>query len=152
MRQKFASELYELMKMDSNIYLITADLGYIMFDRIRDAFPARFFNVQAAEQAMLDIAVGFALNGKIPVVYSITPFLLFRPFESIRNYVNKENIPVVLVGSGRDHDYEHDGFSHDGSDDEIIKCFENIEFIKSDDFDLKDILYKGKPVYLNLKR
>ena len=30
----------------------------------------------------------------------------------IRNYVNYEKIPVKLIGSGRDRDYEHDGISH----------------------------------------
>jgi len=152
MRNKFASDLYELMKKDQNIILITADLGYKMFDRIRDDFPNQFYNVGAAEQVMMDIAVGMAMCGKIPVVYSITPFLIFRAMESIRNYINHERIPVVMVGSGRGEDYETEGFSHDATDDYILRSFENIVFLSPDDFDLKEILYMNKPVYLNLKR
>ena len=153
MRRKFAVDLYELMKKDKNIILIAADMGFGMFDKIRDELPDQFYNPGAAEQAAVTMAVGLALSGKIPVVYTITPFLIFRPFEAIRLYLDRESIPVILAGSGRGQDYAHEGFSHDASDHEILKQFKNIEFIvPENDFDLKDIIYSGKPTYLNLKR
>jgi len=151
MREKFASELYELMEADENIMLITADMGFGILDRIKEDFRCRFFNVGAAEQVMMDIAVGMTLRGKIAVAYSITPFLLFRPFETLRNYIDHENIPVVMVGTGRGDDYKA-GISHYAGDDDIIKCFKNIRFIEEDDFNLREILYSKKPTYLNLKR
>jgi transketolase len=153
MRRKFATDLYELMKVDENIILITADLGYGMFDKIRTDMSNQFYNVGAAEQVMMDIAVGLAVCKRIPVVYSITPFLIFRAMESIRNYIDREKIPVVMVGSGRGKDYETEGFSHDATDDVILKLFKNIVFLSPEnDFDLKKIVYMYKPVYLNLKR
>ena len=152
MRRQFASDLYKLMKEDKNIILITADLGYGMLDKIRDDIPGQFYNVGAAEQAMVGIATGMALSGKIAVCYTITPFY-FRAFEMIRNYVDHENIPVKLVASGRDKDYSHDGFSHDASDHNIYKVFKNIDFIVPENsFNLAEIIYSGKPTYLNLKR
>jgi transketolase len=150
MREKFASELYELMKADENIMFITADVGYFFLDKIKKDFRDRFFNVGAAEQVMMDIAIGMTLRGKIAIVYSITPFLLFRPFESIRLYLDREKIPVVMVGTGRGNEYET--ASHYAGDDDIIKCFKNIRFIEEDDFNLREILYSKKPTYLNLKR
>src|SRR3990167_4043938 len=127
MRRTFAAELYQWMEKDPDIWVICIDLGYGMFDKIRDKFPDRFLNTGAAEQAAMGIAVGLAMEGKIPVVYSITSFLLYRPFETIRNYINHEGIPVKLVGSGRDKDYLHDGFSHDSTDaKKIMKNFKNI--------------------------
>jgi transketolase C-terminal domain/subunit len=153
MRRKFASGLYELMKKDKNIILIAVDLGYGAFDKIRDEMPEQFFNPGAAEQVAVTMAVGMALQGRIPVVYTITPFLIFRPFEAIRNYLDHESIPVILVGSGRGKDYAHEGFSHDASDHEILKQFKNIQFIAPEnDFNLSEIIYSGKPTYLNLKR
>ena len=152
MRRKFADDLYKLMK-DENIVLITGDMGYGMFDKIRDELPEQFINTGAAEMAMMGIAIGLALEGKIPVVYSITPFLLYRPFEAIRNYINHESIPVIMVGSGRDKDYSQAGFSPDASDHEILRQFKNILFIVYNKlFDLKKIVYANRPVYLNLKR
>ena len=112
MRGYFAYELYQAMKKDESIWLVVGDLGYKVFDHHFKDFPNRCINVGAAEQAMMGIAVGLALEGKKPFVYSITSFLLYRPFETIRNYVDHEKIAVRLVGSGRDKDYAHDGFSH----------------------------------------
>lgn len=152
MRREFAKQLFEIMKKDENVVLLTADLGYGMLDKIRDAFPDRFYNTGAAEVAMMGIAVGLALKGKIPIVYSITPFLLYRPFEIIRNYINHEKIPVIMVGGGRNNDYNA-GISHDASDHEILKNFSNIKFIVPDNtFDLSEIIYSKQPIYLNLKR
>lgn len=105
---------------------------------------------------MVGMAVGLALSGYIPICYSITPFLLFRPFEFIRNYINHESINVKLVGTGRDKDYSHDGFTHWGEDDlNIMKQFTNIKLYKPND--LTDIMWHNfistpNPAYLNLKR
>lgn len=120
MRRCFADVLYSQMAKHKNIWVVTGDLGYKMWDDIRRDYQDRFINVGAAEQAMVGVGIGLALEGKIPFVYSITPFLLYRPFESIRNYINHEKIPVKLVGSGRNQDYSHDGFSHWAQEDRKI--------------------------------
>ena len=152
MRRKFALDLYELMKVDKNIILITADMGFGMLDKIRQDFPNQFYNVGAAEQVMMDMAVGFALSGKIPVTYTITPFY-FRAFETLRTYIDHEKIPILMVGSGRDDDYKDAGFSHYAGDDNISDMLKNIVCLHpQEDFDLKEIIYSGKPTYLNLRR
>lgn len=152
MRKDFFTQLYVEMQRNPNIFFITGDLGYGLADHIKKDFADRFINPGAAEQTCMGIAVGLALSGKVAVVYSITPFLLFRPFETIRNYISHESIPVIMVGSGRDKDYSHDGFSHDASDDVILKQLPNIDFIKEESFNLADIIVSGNPTYLNLKR
>lgn len=108
----FAHELYQQMKKDDSIWLLTADLGHKMWDDHFRDFSNRCVNVGAGEQAMIGIAVGLALEGKKPFCYSITSFLLYRPYEWLRNYLGHEEIAVRLVGSGRDKDYEADGFTH----------------------------------------
>lgn len=157
-RGYFAGSLYNEMGKNSNIWLITADLGYGMFDKIRDNYPERFLNTGAAEQTTMGIAVGLALSGKIPIVYSITPFLLYRPFETIRNYLNHEKIPVKLVGSGRDCDYKIDGMSHWAKEDkEVMRIFKNIESRWPESSQeipdlVEEMIKSKKPWYLNLKR
>ena len=146
------------MAMDEKIVLILGDLGYGHFDKIRIDFPDRVYNSGAAELLMVGMAVGMALQGKIPICYSITPFVIFRPFEILRNYLDHEKIPVKLVGAGRDKDYGALGFSHWGVDDKThMNSFKNI--IKSWPKNSKemeekfvDLLYNNKPVYLNLSR
>lgn len=154
----FAGELHRRMKTNEDIVVITADLGWGMFDKIRDDFPDRFLNVGAAEQAAAGIAVGLALEGKTPVFYSITPFLLYRPFEVIRNYINHEQVPVILVGGGRDRDYGHDGFSHWAQEDrQVMEVFDNIQSVWPEDREempevVEWAINCGRPVYINLRR
>ena len=146
------------MGMNEDIILLTGDLGYGLWDEIRKDFPDRFYTVGSSEQLMLGIAVGLAMEGKTPLVYSITPFLLYRPFELIRNYLNHEKIPVKLVGGGRDKDYGYLGFSHWAEDDkEIMSCFENIRIIHPEDKDdlesrFLSFIYDEVPQYINLSK
>jgi transketolase len=156
MRKQFAEYLHHEMAQDERIYLLTGDLGYGLWDRIKIDYPDRFINTLSSEQLMLGMACGLAMEGKIPVVYSITPFVLYRPFEWIRNYLDHEKIPVKLVGGGRDRDYGYLGFSHWAEEDiDVMSVFKNIIPIKPEEL-TKDI-FKGfihsiHPNYLNLKR
>jgi transketolase len=143
------------MKLDSKIYLITGDLGYGLLDAIRKDFPERFINVGAAEMLMIGTAIGLSYSGFKPVCYSITPFLLYRPFEMIRNYINYEKLDIKLVGGGRDKDYAHDGITHWACDDmTVMKCFPNIRSYKPDNLTqniFNEIINEG-PCYINLRR
>lgn len=154
MRGQFAYQLYKLMAVDKNIILLTGDLGYGMFDAIKEDLKDRFINCGASEQAMMDMAVGLALSGKIPVVYSITPFAVLRPFETLRTYINWEKIPVKIIGGGRDHDYEHDGISHWADDIQLFFAgLPNIKtYFPKDEIDVKEIVYNESPCFLSLRR
>jgi len=146
------------MVEDESIRVITADLGFGILDQIRNSFPDRFYNVGAAEQLMIGTAIGIANEGLKPVCYSMSSFLLYRPFEFLRNYVNHEQIPVKLIGSGRDYDYSHDGISHWAHDDEaVLKALPYIGVFKPGSItDLENIwdrfINSTKPEYLNLTR
>ena len=114
MRGYFAASLYEQMLINKDIWLLTGDLGFGMLDKIMQDFPERAKNVGAAEQSLLGIAVGLTLEDKTVFTYTITSFYL-RAAETIGLYIHGEQIPVKLVGSGRDKDYAHDGPSHDAT-------------------------------------
>ena len=75
MRKQFAEFLHNEMAVNENIYLLTGDLGYGLWDRIKIDYPDRFINFLSSEQLMLGAACGMAMEGKVPVVYSITPFV-----------------------------------------------------------------------------
>jgi transketolase len=158
MRKNFAELLYNEMQVNKDIYLITGDLGYGLWDKIRDTFPDRFFNVGSSEMAMMGMAIGLAMEGKIPFVYSITPFAIYRPFEMIRNYLDHEKIPVNIVGGGRDKDYGYLGFSHWAEDDKkIMQSFDNLRImhpLNVDELQLNfnEIINTRNPTYLNLKK
>lgn len=158
MRKECIVLLEKEMQTNKSIFLITADLGFGILDLIKDNHKDRFYNVGAAEQLMIGTAIGLAESGMIPVCYSMSSFLLYRPFEFIRNYINEERIPVKLIGSGRDKDYSHDGFSHWAHDDEqVLAALPNIEIYKPKSLEelelrFKTFLYSNTPAYLNLTR
>lgn len=158
MRAFFADCIHKEMKKNKDIYVVVNDLGYRMWDRIRKDFPDRFINVGAAEQTLIGVGVGLALNNKIPIVYSITTFLLYRPFETIRNYVHYEKIPLKLIGSGRNKDYIHDGISHWAEEDrQIMKVFSNIKsYWPEDNKEVSKLVNKmlkdNNPYYINLRK
>ena len=158
MRKECMHLLLNEMSKDNNVIMVTADLGFGVLDDIKNSFPERFYNVGAAEQLMIGVGVGLAEEGKIPVCYSMSSFILYRPFEFLRNYVNAENIPVKLIGSGRDKDYSHDGLSHWAHDDEqVLSTLPNIKIYKPKNIEelelmFPEFLYSKDPAYLNLTR
>jgi len=100
MRDAFNTELNRLASEDENILLLTADIGFQVFDEFRRNYPDRFYNVGVAETNMIGMATGLALSKKKPFVYTIIPFLTMRAFEQIRTDVCIMNQPVKIVGVG----------------------------------------------------
>jgi len=158
MRGYFGRALYKEMAKNENIWLVTGDLGYKMFDPHFEDFPERVINVGASEQAGVGICVGLALQGKIPVFYSITNFTLYRPFEFIRNYIDHDKIKVILVGAGRDDDYKEDGWTHQSPDArQVIGCFPNISnfWPRNKEIAVEDLLLAldlDGPSFIGLRR
>lgn len=158
MRGWFVYELHKLMKNRQDVVVLTGDLGFGMLDAIRNDYKDRFINVGAAEQTLVDVAIGLSLSGKTPVVYSITTFLVYRPFEALRTYVNHERIKMLLVGGGRDKDYAHDGISHWAEDvKDILTSLKNIkQYYPKEKEELPALLPKlidsTEPIFLSLKR
>jgi transketolase len=155
-RGYFAAELYRQMEANENVWLLVGDLGYKMFDDIRDKFPDRFVNCGASEQAMLGMAVGLALEGKVPWVYTISSFML-RAAETIALYLHGEQVPVKLIGAGRGRDYNHDGPSHDGTLAEgFLKGLNIVQFYPETKEDVpgmvKEMLANNKPSFISLRR
>ncbi len=155
-RGYFAGALYDAMKEDESIYLLVGDLGYKVFDRHFEDFPDRCINCGASEAAMVGIAVGLALKGKKPFAYTITSFFL-RAAETIALYLSKNQIPVRLVGSGRDQDYKHDGPSHDATaaqrfiaDQKISEYYPKL--LESVPQFLDDMIKQDVPSFISLRR
>lgn len=161
MRKPFAKLLLEMMRTSpagDSIVLLTADMGYGLWDDIRKEFPERFVNFGSSEQLMIGAAAGMAMEGKIPVCYSITPFLLYRPFEFIRNYMNEERLPIKLVGGGRDRDYGYLGYTHWAEEDlSVLSAFKNLVLFKPEDEAkltgiFNEFLFNNHPSYINLRK
>jgi len=154
MRRRFGKIINELAKKDEKIVLIVGDIGYGVFDDFRKQHPKKFFNLGICEQSMISFASGLALEGLKPWVYTITPFLIERPFEQIKLDIDQQNVNVNLVGFA---DYPTLGPSHaELNAKKIMELFKNIKsfFPKSSD-ETEVAIYQSykekKPTFISLK-
>ncbi len=71
------------------------------------------------------MAAGLAIEGFRPIIYSITPFVLERPFEQVKIDIDEQNLPVMLIGYS---DYPTHGPTHRPLNPErLVTVFKNIQ-------------------------
>src|SRR5580692_3070678 len=97
MRKIFGQVLLEIAERDPRLVLLYGDVEQEIAE-FKRRWPARYMNCGICEQSMISIAAGMALEGLRPIVYSITPFLLERPFEQIKIDIDEQDLPVLLIG------------------------------------------------------
>ena len=154
MRRKFGKALNEIAKKDKKIILLVGDIGYEIFDDFRRENPKRFINLGICEQSLIGFASGLALEGFKPWVYTITPFLIERPFEQIKLDINQQNVNVKLVGFA---DYPSLGPSHaELHAKKMMRLFKNIKsYFPKDGRETNLVVklaYKRRgPVFISLK-
>lgn len=130
MRDAFVEELIKLAANEPNLILITADLGFGVFEKFETSFPDQYINCGVAEQLMTGIATGLALEGKVVFTYSIGNFPTFRCLEQIRNGAayHECNVNIVSVGGG--FSYGQLGMSHHATEDiAVMRAIPNVEVI-----------------------
>ena len=158
MRKIFIEELITAAKKNKKIILIVNDLGYNVVEKFAKMFPSQFFNAGVAEQNMMGIAAGMALEGYHVFVYSIGNFPTFRCSEQIRNDVDYHNLPVTIVNVGAGLSYGNLGYSHHSLQDYgLMRLFPNMLIASpGDEMEtkacMKYILKKPQPSYLRLSK
>lgn len=158
MRKAFINELITQSRVNKDIYLLVADVGYNLVEPFQQEFPDRFINVGIAEQAMIGISTGLALKGKQVFCYSLGNFPTLRCLEQIRNDVCYHNLPVTIVNSGAGLYYGSLGSSHHATEDiAVMRALPNMMvFSPCDPFEVFSIttdicnIYKC-PSYLRLQ-
>jgi len=127
MRDAFLERVWQAMAHDSKIFFVTADFGSPVLDKIRADFPARFVNVGIAEQNLINVSAGLALEGYTVFAYAIAPFITMRCYEQIRvslallSEVRAMNVNLIGVGAG--YSYVVSGPTH--------QCYEDISLMRA---------------------
>jgi len=111
-RRIFIDTLCELAKNDDKVILIICDTGFNYIEKFQKKYPKRFFNFGVTEQSSMIIASAMALAGYKPWIYSMINFMVFRPYEMVRNAVCMHNANVKIVGVKGSEKYKFLGFSH----------------------------------------
>ena len=120
MRDAFLRKITELAAIDKDVVLLTADLGFGVFENFESRFPGQYFNVGVAEQNMTGLAAGLALEGKKVITYSIGNFPTLRCLEQIRNDGCYHDLNITIVASGGGFSYGPLGMSHHATEDIAI--------------------------------
>ena len=154
MRRSFGKVITELADKDEKIYVIVGDIGYRVFDEFREKHADRFINMGICEQSMIGVSAGMALEGLKPWVYTITPFLIERPFEQIKLDIDQQNVNVKLVGFS---DYPTLGPTHtELNGKKLMQLFNNItSYFPEDGEETQKVTYQAYekigPVFISLK-
>jgi transketolase len=127
MRDAFLERIWRAMAEDSKIFFTCADFGSPVLDKIRADFPDRFVNVGIAEQNLINVSAGLALEGYTVFAYAIAPFITMRCYEQIRvslalmSEVRPMNVNLIGVGAG--YSYVVSGPTH--------QCYEDLTLMRA---------------------
>ena len=158
-RREFINTLLELAERDDRVVLIVPDVGFNYIEEFQKRFPDRFFNFGVTEQSTITIAAAMALSGLKPYVYSMINFVVFRPYEMLRNAVCLHKANVKIIGVKGSEKYKLLGFSHNlVSEKEEIKVLEGLPdfktFIIEDPKEVKKVILDtyqiNSPCYIRI--
>ena len=113
MRMAYGRALVELGRANEDIVVLSADVSNsdhtYMFE---EAFPERFYNVGIAEQALVDVAVGLANGGKVPIANTFAFLFATRALEMVRTHLSYGQANVKLIGTCAGLSDSFDGATH----------------------------------------
>jgi transketolase len=139
MRDVFIEALRAKMAEDTSIFFLSADFGSPALDKLRELYPERFINVGIAEQNLINVATGLALEGFKVYAYAIAPFITMRCYEQIRvNLAVLSQIRpmcVNIIGVGAGFSYDMSGPTHHCLEDlSIMGTLPNVTVFSPSDY------------------
>ncbi len=159
MRKAYGEALVALGQQNSKVVVLSADVHNsdhsYMFE---DAFPDRFFNVGIAEQALVDVAVGLALNGFIPFANTFAAFFATRAVEMVRTHACYGGAKIKMMAAYAGLSDSFDGPTHHTVTDlAIMRSLPNMTIVvPSEAGSLSSLLAQiaawDGPVYCRLNR
>ncbi len=111
MRNLFPKIVMDLMDKDERVVVLLGDIGVHAFRDIFAKYPTRCYNIGIMEQTMVGMAAGLAMAGFVPIVHTISPFLVERAFEQIKDDFGYQELIGTFVGvdvSGQNYGLTHE--------------------------------------------
>src|SRR6476469_91174 len=112
-REGFGEGVHEAGKKNSDVVVLTADLGGSLKLKpfIKD-FPERFVQCGISEANMMGIAAGLTIGGKIPYATTFANFATGRVYDQIRQSIAYSNKNVKSCASHAGVTLGEDGATH----------------------------------------
>lgn len=120
MRTALRDALLEIKEKDDGLYLIVGDIGFGVFEEFAEKYQEDYLNIGICEANMIGVSSGMAMNGFVPMVYTIVPFLTMRCYEQIRVDIAMHNQKVILIGVGGGLAYGSLGPTHHSFEDIVL--------------------------------
>ncbi len=153
-RSVVGDTLHEIGMKNDDVWVLTPDIGNAIKSFKKDCGD-RFVDVGIAEQNVMGVAAGLALEGNMPFVMGMIPFLTMRACEQVRTDICYQNLPVRIIGTGGGLT-SGGGSTHNAMEDiSIMKSMVNMTVLSIGDPNMiRDILvqsqdYKG-PLFIRL--
>lgn len=97
-RSVVGETILELGASDDRVWLLTPDIGWGC-NHFRDIYPDRFIDTGIAEQNVTGISAGLAIEGNIPFIIGMMPFMSMRALEQVRTDICYPNLPVRIIAN-----------------------------------------------------
>lgn len=112
LRPIFAETLVNVARNDKNVVVIVGDISHGILSNFRTENPDRYFNIGISEPGMVNVAAGLSASGLVPVIHTITPFLIERSYEQIKLDFAYQNLGGNFISVGGAFEYSKLGCSH----------------------------------------
>jgi transketolase len=130
MRSLFPELIKSYLDEGNDLFVLLGDIGVHSFRDIFEAYPQNIENLGTVEQSMIGIAAGISIGGAIPVVHTITPFLIERAFEQLKIDFGYQKLKGNFLSVGGAFDYSGLGATHHcPADVSLIKSIPNFQCI-----------------------
>jgi transketolase len=158
-RKAYGEALVELGAERDDVVVLSADVQSSDFSYMFEAaYPQRFINVGIAEPALVDVAVGLANAGKIPIANTFAFLFATRALEMVRTHLcyGGANVKLAAAYSGLSDSF--DGPTHQTiSDLAILRSLPNMTIVvPADSLAVKKLLPQvvewNGPAYFRLCR
>jgi len=153
-RSVVGDTLHELGVKHKNVWALTADTGGAIKEFKKDCGD-RYLDVGIAEQNLAGIAAGLALEGNIPFIMGMIPFMTMRACEQVRSEICYQDLPVRMIGTGGGLT-SGGGSTHNAMEDiAIMKAMVNMNVLSIGDPNMvRDIMILSMtfphPLYIRL--
>jgi transketolase len=159
MRKAYGEALVSLGAEREDVVVLSADVQSSDFSYMFEAaYPKRFINVGIAEPALVDVAVGLANAGKIPIANTFAFLFATRALEMVRTHLCYGGANVKLAGAYAGLSDSFDGPTHQTvSDLAILRSLPNMTIVvPADPLAVKKLLPQvvswNGPAYFRLCR
>ena len=124
------SVVSDFIRSEPKSCILMADTGVYSFRKVRTEFPNRVLDVGIMEDGLVGIAAGMAMDGMIPTIYAMTPFIVERALEQLKLDFIYQKLQGNIFTLGAAYDFSMLGYSHYCAEDfGVLKNLPGLEFL-----------------------